>query len=246
MTKWTSSYTDEQRAAIVYAFCDLRIRPVAQIHRMAEAGELAAGPGGERVAAFAIPYSTLMQIGQRAERRKRGEALPQDLARKPPRDQAEYLQRRLVAVVDHELTRIETAQAKSGSFTLDPRHARDMARLLKEIATLPDPAEKRLPPVPGQRDQDGAKPDNATRSGLGASILAASDKSMSPSTRADTLKSTETEREDQSQRSSAARSGHDHDDDHENHDGQRATCSPSSEDVSRASGDVAGVAVLAG
>jgi hypothetical protein len=40
MSKWTAKYTDEQRQAIEHAYCDVRIRPMAKIVRMAAAGEL--------------------------------------------------------------------------------------------------------------------------------------------------------------------------------------------------------------
>src|SRR5580704_7405905 len=40
MSAWTPKYTEEQRRAVEHAYCDVRIRPVTKIVRMAAAGEL--------------------------------------------------------------------------------------------------------------------------------------------------------------------------------------------------------------
>jgi hypothetical protein len=181
MTHWSAVYSEEQRSAIERAYCELRIRPLARIVRMAAAGELSTQPGAEPLEPFTIPYSSARSIGQAAERRKLGR-VSHELARKPPRDRAQTLQLRLTGVVDNELAYLERMQARKGRKALDWEQIRRAARALRELATVPD--EMRLPREPGQPRRDGTTPEGATADSLAGRILAASDASMSPTTRA--------------------------------------------------------------
>jgi hypothetical protein len=182
MSHWSAVYNPEQRTAIERAYCELRIRPVTLIRRMAAAGELSAEPGGDPVAPFEIPHSSLMYIGKAAERRKAGK-LRHELERKQPRDRAQRLQRELTAVADDEISYMQSLQARKARKPLDWEQIRRAARALRELATVPD--ELRLPRTPGHPTQDGRSADGATATdSLAGRILAASDASTSPSIRA--------------------------------------------------------------
>lgn len=186
VSKWTAKYTDEQRQAIEHAHCDVRIRPMAKLVRMAAAGELRSEADGQLVPAFEIPYSSAVSIAKAAERRRAGKTLSPDLAKQPARDRAHALQLRLTALIDTELARLERQQAKRPNSPIDAEQARKIGRALRELATFPDPSEMRLPRTPGQRDVDGDQPDGATKDSLAGKLLAASDASVSPSVRAGT------------------------------------------------------------
>jgi hypothetical protein len=177
MSRWTPVYTDDQRAAVERAYCDLRIRPLREIQRLAKAGELDALPGGERLPGFDVTYSSVRDIGTKGDRRKAGLQLPAALAKIPPRDRAEAMQRRLGAIIDRELTRLERAQVKHPTHQLDAEHARKMGRALRELSTLPDPHDMRLPQTADARE---SKADT-----LASQLMAASDKNA-PSDRINT------------------------------------------------------------
>jgi hypothetical protein len=183
VTHWTAVYSDEQRSAIEHAFCEVRIRPVARIVRMAAAGELRESDGADFLAPFDIPYSSAVYIGKSAERRKAGK-MRAEIARQSPRDRAQDLQDRLTGAIDFELERIERLQR--GHRPVNGDQLRKLGRALRELAMIPDPSERRLPRELGQATRDGRKPDAATRDNLAGAILAASDASVSPSVRART------------------------------------------------------------
>lgn len=183
MTKWDRKWSDEQRAAIIRAFIELHIRPMTKIARMAAAGELSAEAGADPLPGFAIPYGTVVSIGRLAEKRARGEHMRPHLAKLPARDRAEDMQRRLTSILDRELERIELAQRKRPKTPADAEQIRRVVRAMKELATLPDYEEKRLPKALGQRDADGQITEGASRDSLAGKLLAASDQSMSPTVR---------------------------------------------------------------
>lgn len=180
MSKWTPIYSKLQRAAIEHAYCHLRIRPASLIGRMARAGELELD--GERVPAFEIPDASVRYIGKAADRRKAGLAAPDRDA--PPRVRADRMRRRLEALIDQELTRLETATRRKKREDRDPldgEHLRKIARALRELSTIPAPDELRLPRTPGEHAGVGvSKPDGTTRDDMAGSILRASDR-MGPS-----------------------------------------------------------------
>lgn len=182
MTKWDTKWSDEQRKAIVRAFIDLRIRPMTKITRMAAAGELSADAGADPLPGFDIPYGTVVSIGRTAEKRARGENMRPALRAMPARDRAEDMQRRLTSILDRELERIELAQRKRPKTPADAEQIRKVVRAMRELATLPDFEEKRLPKVLGER-ADGRATEGPSRDSLAGKLLAASDQSMSPSTR---------------------------------------------------------------
>lgn len=183
VTKWDRKWSDEQRAAIIRAFIELHIRPMTKIARMAAAGELSAEAGADPLPGFAIPYGTVVSIGRLAEKRARGERMRPHLAKLPARDRAEDMQRRLTSILDRELERIELAQRKRPKTPADAEQIRRVVRAMKELATLPDYEEKRLPKALGQRDADGQITEGASRDSLAGKLLAASDQSMSPTVR---------------------------------------------------------------
>jgi hypothetical protein len=182
VTAFTRVYSDAERAAVEHAHADVRIRPLAKICRMAAVGELREPVSGELVPAFEIPVSSARYIGKRAERRKAGRVTGA-LDRLPARDRAANLQARLTGVIELEMERVENAQRRQPSAPLDPEHLRKLARALRELATVPDPSEQRLPRAPGESTSKGVTPDGASRDNLAGAILAASDASVSPSIR---------------------------------------------------------------
>ncbi|HEY4451020.1 MAG TPA: hypothetical protein VGN13_05450 [Solirubrobacteraceae bacterium] len=185
MSAWTAKYDADQRAAIARAYCELRVRPVAKIPRMAAAGELVAEAGAEPLPPFEIPYSSVLHIGRAAERRRNGE-LPAHLANRPVRDRVEYLQRELTSVVERDIARLQEQQRRRPKTPIDAEHARKLARALHELATLPDAHDRRLPRTPGEK---GAAT-HVTKDSLAGKLLAASDASVRPSTRAGTPSAT--------------------------------------------------------
>lgn len=179
MPAWNRTYSDDQRAAIERAGIALRIRPIAEICRMANAGELSAVADGEKLPSFKVPPSSAVSIIRSEERRQAGLQLPSELAAMAPADQAESLRRRLVGVADHELDRIEKQQRMKPKAEVDGESIRKLARAIREIATIPDPRDKRLPTVPGQGRVPGDG--SQTKDDLSGSILKASDRSRAPS-----------------------------------------------------------------
>lgn len=176
MSKWTPIYSKLQRAAVEHAYCHLRIRPATLIGRMARAGELQLD--GETVPAFEIPDASVRYIGKAAERRKAGLAAPDSGL--PPRVRADNMRRRLEALIDQELTRLEVGSRRKRREDRDPldgEHLRKIARALRELSTIPGPDELRLPRTPGDHVAPGvSKPDGPTRDDMSGSILRASDR----------------------------------------------------------------------
>jgi hypothetical protein len=180
VTGWTPKYDNAQRGAIEYAYAELRVRPASRIVAMAAAGELRDGEEGERIPAFEVPLSSAVNIGKLAERRRAGQ-IRAKLKDKAPRDRAELLQARLTCVIDLELERLER-RLKAGQ-EVDPDRFRGLARALKELATIPDPQERRLPRALGESSEHSRTDSHASTDSLAGAILAASDASVSPSVR---------------------------------------------------------------
>ena len=175
MSHWARKYTDDQRSAVERAALDLRIRPMTAIKRMAAAGELKPRADAEPLEPFEIPAATVSSIAKQAERRKLGKSMPRDLAKLPARDRAEHLQRRLTGIIDYELERVEK-DAKRGR-KIDGEHLRRLARAIRELGTLPDAKDMRLPRTPGDRvPGTGEQPDNRTLDSMAGKLLAASDR----------------------------------------------------------------------
>lgn len=192
MTQWQTKYDNQQRLAVERAYCELRVRPAAKIPRLAAAGELTVEPGGEPLPAFEIPASTVISIGKKAERRKAGRDLRPDYAKLPARDRAHAMQLRLTALIDLELARLERQASDKPEKPVDAEQLRKVGRALRELATLPDPSEKRLPRTPGAQAAGGSQTEGPTRDSLAGQLLAASDQSVSPSTRDDAQHTTTT------------------------------------------------------
>lgn len=142
---------------------------------MAAAGELSPEPGGEPLEPFEIPEASVSDIISKAERRKRGELLRQNVATMPAKDRVEHFQRRLSGMIDAEMDRLEKEQRKGRS--LDAEQIRRLARAIRELSTLPDAKDMRLPRTPGDRvPGTGELPDAKTTGGLAGRLLAASNR----------------------------------------------------------------------
>lgn len=231
MSQWTSKYGDDERAAIERAWCELRIKPWRAIAEAAARGELRPRADADPLPPFKIPESSARTIALAAERRRAGLTLPAELAKMAPQDHAETLRRRLVGLVDHELSRLEKAQAKTPNKETDAEQLRKLARAIRELGAVPDPTSKRLPREPGQRTPDGGRaPDSKTRDSLAGRALSAVDRTA-PRPAPGGLPLQEGQREHAP--GAADTTSHDHDHDHERDDDSEP-CSP-------ARGDAAGL-----
>lgn len=179
---WDPIYTDAQRTAIVYAAVELRIRPYRKIKELAAAGQLRPDEDADPVPPFHIPEATISDMKVNAERRRAGHHLRGELAKLPARDRAEQLQRRLTGVIDHELERLERIQRYKPKAELNARQAMNVAKAIRELATLPDPHEKRLPRTRGEQEA-GEQHGTPTQDSLAGKLLRASDASQAPSRR---------------------------------------------------------------
>lgn len=168
MPTFVEVYTDQQRDAIAFAWNDRGIRPAARVAELAARGELTA-ENGETLPAFDMPEGTIRSVARHARKRRRGQ-LPSKLADAPPRDAVENLRRRLVAMTDRELERLESKQRARRNEPLDAEHTRQLARAVLEIARIPGPTDPR-PPSKDTRDPDTGKKGPDTRGGLAGDIL---------------------------------------------------------------------------
>jgi hypothetical protein len=162
-------YTDEQRDAIASAWNDRGVRPASRVVELAAAGELTR-PDGSKLDAFAVPEGTVRSLARHARKRRRGDVASR-LADETPRDAVENLRRRLVAVADHELQRLERAQRTKPRDAIDVEQLRQVSRAVLEISRLPGPTDPRTPSAT-TRDADGRKGPE-TRGGLAGPLLAA-------------------------------------------------------------------------
>ena len=106
MSRWDAVYTDEQRDALAHAYLDRGIGSMAQVARLARAGELVYN--GAQVDAFDVPDGSARDIIRKAEQRRAGDRSA--LADKPPRDAVETIRRRLVGMLDADTERIARQQ----------------------------------------------------------------------------------------------------------------------------------------
>lgn len=170
MVTWPTVYTEQQRTAIEDAYLDEGIRPARRIADRAARGELRCD--GEPVAPFRTSESSVRDLARRARKRRAGR-LQSKLAELPPRDAVEALRRRLLSLVDHELTRVEREQKRRGSKPISGERLRQIARAARETAALPGLDDPR-PRAPGAHvPEAGGKLDGATRGGLAAAVLRA-------------------------------------------------------------------------
>lgn len=239
MSQWARKYGDKQRAAIVHAALDLRITPRSRIKAMAAAGELRPASDEPFLEPFTIPEASIAYIAKTAERKRLGEAMPKRLADLKPRDRAEALQRRLTTLIDAELEKMEGRQRRN--HPLDWEQVRKAARALRELGTLPDAKDMRLPRTPGDRVPGTQElPDAKTTGGLAGQLLAASNRHAPtigprqtiPSDEvADEAKETTTDEPETTSNDETTtrseRNEHEHDDDR---DGNEGACRP---DVAR-------------
>jgi hypothetical protein len=123
---------------------------------------------GNTVAPFEVPEDTVRTLARDERRARLGERSTalQDM---PHRDAIEQLRRRLLAVADHELTWLERQQANGKLVNME--RVRQIARTIREAASLPGPNDP-APPAPGAK-RDGQRNGGATRGGLAAELLSA-------------------------------------------------------------------------
>jgi hypothetical protein len=177
MAGWLRKYSDRERAALERAGCDMRVRPFRRIVELAAAGRLPVLDGEEPVAAFEIPESTVRAIVRSGDAKRQGLKLRAELARLPADDRATVLERRLAALVDLELQRLEQRALTHQREPIDLEQCRRLARTIRELRAMPAKGTGPAPRAPGQRAGDGTSaPDKqASPSSLAGQILRASD-----------------------------------------------------------------------
>lgn len=163
-------YTDEQKAAMAYAYEDRRIRPARVVVDLAGRGELQWE--GATVESFETNDDQVRYEASQLRRRRAGQRTS-ELAKADPRDAVEALRRRLVNLVDALLTDLEEKARKDKS-AVDPERVRQLARAAKEAAALPGPKDPRPAPS-GTRHKDGER-EPRTNGGLGGTLLSANRK----------------------------------------------------------------------
>lgn len=136
MGKWTPKYTKEQKLAAEQAWFTERIRPARRICGLAALDKL--NLDGEPVGAFNMPLGTLNKLIADAKRRQAGQ-LRKELANSSPRDATESFRRRLLAVLDREMDKVER-QAKRQDELVSPVHLKQLASVIKELALIPHAA----------------------------------------------------------------------------------------------------------
>ena len=169
MPGWSPVYTPEQRRAIEQAYCDIRIRPIASIPRLAAAGQLTLD--GKPLPAFDLTYASTRNIGKACERRRAGSKPASDLS---PADNAERFRRRLETVIDESIGVQERACKRKG-YDPDWQKLAQCARALRELAQVPAADDKRIPKAPGS-SEGGTRTEGITKGSLAASILRSADK----------------------------------------------------------------------
>lgn len=152
MEPWKRVYSDEQREAIRHAFFVRGIENMAQVGRLARAGELILE--GRDIAAFPIPDASVRDIINQEKRRRQGKE-SSALLSKPPGDAVDVLRERLTSVLDHETARIVRDQGKSPRAPIDAEQVRKLARAVRELEALPGPGERSRKPAPGRGAAQG-------------------------------------------------------------------------------------------
>lgn len=162
MAKFRRKYTTDQRKAIFAARFD-RGETYAHIAKLAATGELIPGQP------FTIGPEYLGEICREQEARRVGK-VESPLADKPHRDAVEVLRRRMISVADNLSDDLEKLASKKPD-KVDPERARQVARLLREVASIPSPKEE-TPRAPGS-NAGGQRQDSQTRGGAAGALLAA-------------------------------------------------------------------------
>lgn len=152
MEPWKRVYSDQQRNALRYVFFVKGITNMAQIGRLANAGELVFE--GRDIPAFPIPAASVRDIINQEKRKRLGKQ-HSDLVAKPPGDAVETLRRRLTSILDHETARLEKWQEKNTKTPVDAEQIRKLARAVRELDALPGPGERSTKTAPGRGAQQG-------------------------------------------------------------------------------------------
>lgn len=176
MAGWERVWSDEQKDAIIAAYFVAGIHNMAQITRLAHAGELRFEgktlPPYRNPSGLLIPSASVRDIIRTEEKRRKGKR-HSDLVNKPAPEAHELLRRRLTSMLDHETLRIEHWQKMNPYKELDAEHVRRLGRALRELQSLPQAGERARQPgtaIPGQGKVAGESTD---RDSVGGSILSA-------------------------------------------------------------------------
>lgn len=168
MADFERKYSDAQKGAIQEAWGDRGVRPAKRISAQAAAGELTYL--GELVPAFAVPDTSVREIGGKYLRR-RERAARDALAGQAPRDTVEAIRQRIAVALDVQLGNIERLQARGKFERVSVNELQQIGKALRELAALPGPSnEPAQARRPGARDVDGRQ-DGRTRTGLAAQLL---------------------------------------------------------------------------
>lgn len=158
-------YNHCQREALTAAY--ERGIGAPQVVALAAAGALE-HPSGATLGPFATTESTVRSLARRQRLRADAEAAAASTASLPPRDGVERLRCKLADAIDSELERIEIEQDEGR--ILSGEALRQVARAIRELASIPGPNEPR-PPRPGAKIS-GVRDGSETRGGLAGRILA--------------------------------------------------------------------------
>lgn len=165
--QFPSRYSEDQRAAVAHAYNVQKLRPVKRIAELAKAGRLR-DEFGEELPAFEVALATIPHLARRARRKAAGTDR-KGLATVPHETAMEAMRKRLVAIAEHEIDRMERAQR--GKKAVKLADIREAARLLRELAAMP--ADGSRPAAPGKVDRTtGTKNGDATRGGKAGTLLA--------------------------------------------------------------------------
>jgi hypothetical protein len=157
-----SPYSDAQHEAAASARLD-RGLPYERISELARAGQLK-GVDGTPLEPFDVPANTVRSWASR-ERKNRAGKGETPAATMPHRDAVEEGRKRLHNLFYREVSKLESR--KPG--TVDPAKVSQWAKVLREIAALPDRTDPR-PAAPGQK-VNGERTGGETRSKLGSAII---------------------------------------------------------------------------
>lgn len=147
MSTFTKVWSDTQREAVQQAWFVAKIGNMAQIARLARAGELTFE--GQPVPAFKVPDATVRDWINGEIRRRQGRDQT-ELARKPAEDAVEELRRRLVSLIDTDTLRLEKHARERRATPIDAEQIRKLARATRELAALPGPGEPSRHKAPGR------------------------------------------------------------------------------------------------
>lgn len=157
---FTAKYTTQQKDACVSAVLDKGVKPYTLVAKLAAEGALTGEP-------FNIDPLYIGRLARDAKRRRLGLNATK-LEALPPRDAVEVLRRRMLAIAEHHIDRLER---KDKANKLTPKETADVIRVLRELAALPGPDQARpVKPgakIPGENRNNGGP----TRGGLAGAML---------------------------------------------------------------------------